>query len=107
VATVVEVFLSQAYWCEERATKMATLVELVESIATMLLYSGATVVREHFCSHLSLGRFATNAGMTYHVKYGEPYTLLMWVLMVHTLINKGHLVAFEMCSTFGFSIMLY
>jgi hypothetical protein len=83
--------------CEERATTMATLVELVESIATMLLYSGATVVREHFCSCLSLHRFATNAGMTYHV-HGEPHTLLMWIPMVHRLINKGHLVAFEMCT---------
>jgi hypothetical protein len=47
VATVVEVFLSQAYWCEERATTMATLVELVESIATMLLYSVAPQLLEN------------------------------------------------------------
>ena len=27
--------------------------------------------------------------------------------MVHVFVNKGHLVAFEMCSIFSFSIMLY
>jgi hypothetical protein len=48
VATVVEVFLSLAYLvCEERATTMATLVELVESIATMLLYSVAPQLLEN------------------------------------------------------------